>query len=197
MISLIKFCQVRDLSQLHLKQPFNPESSISVNASFGNDEDDLVMIALSSNFIWIICVSQRSLISRAQFSFRCVFRRGIHGYGLFTVVTSSGTPRGFQSQGGQNCKIRPFVSVIEASRRGRKQWNLGELNLESCCPLCSSLSVALDLFHVFLEGIPDCLLLFKSPLIKARIRWPAMLPQHFAENHLLPNILSCEGFHFK
>ena len=32
---------------------------------------------------------------------------------------------------GQNCKMRPLVSVIKASRRGRKQGNLGELNLEA------------------------------------------------------------------
>ena len=36
----------------------------------------------------------------------------------------------FEAQG-QNCKTRPLVSVIEVSRRGGKQGNLEELNLEA------------------------------------------------------------------
>ena len=39
----------------------------------------------------------------------------------------------FKAQG-QNC--RPLVSVIKASRRGRKQGNLGELNLEALLEPC-------------------------------------------------------------
>ena len=35
----------------------------------------------------------------------------------------------FQANG-ENCRMRPLVSVIEASRKGKKQGNLGELNLE-------------------------------------------------------------------
>ena len=37
---------------------------------------------------------------------------------------------------GQNCKMSPLVSVIESSRRGRKQGNLGELNLEALLEPC-------------------------------------------------------------
>ena len=36
----------------------------------------------------------------------------------------------------QNCKMRPSVSMIEASRRGRKQRNLGKLNLEAFLEPC-------------------------------------------------------------
>ena len=37
---------------------------------------------------------------------------------------------------GQNFKIRPLVSVIKASRRGQKQGNLGEQNLEALLEPC-------------------------------------------------------------
>ena len=47
----------------------------------------------------------------------------------------AGQPRRFRGPGA-NCKMRPLVSVIEASRRGRKQGNLGELNLEVLLEPC-------------------------------------------------------------
>ena len=36
----------------------------------------------------------------------------------------------------QNCKMRPLVSVIEVSRRGRKQGDLGEMNLDALLEPC-------------------------------------------------------------
>ena len=41
----------------------------------------------------------------------------------------------FESQG-QNCKKKPLVSVIEASRRGRTKGNLGKLNLQALLEPC-------------------------------------------------------------
>ena len=36
----------------------------------------------------------------------------------------------FEAQG-QNCRMKPLVTVIESSRSGRKQGNLGELDLDA------------------------------------------------------------------
>ena len=40
---------------------------------------------------------------------------------------------------GQNCKIMPLLSEIGASRKDRKQGNLGELNLEALLEPCGLL----------------------------------------------------------
>ena len=51
------------------------------------------------------------------------------------TILAQGHREVFEAQG-QNFKIRPHMSLIEASRRGKKQWNLGELNLEAFFEPC-------------------------------------------------------------
>ena len=69
----------------------------------------------------------------------CPFRLTFLYWGKGVIpVLQAGPPRGFQGPGA-NGKIRPIVSVIEASRRGRKQGNLGELNLEALLEPCALL----------------------------------------------------------
>ena len=52
------------------------------------------------------------------------------------TLCSKGRREVFEAQG-QNCKMRPLVSVIEQKgTRGRKQGNLWELNLEAFLEPC-------------------------------------------------------------
>ena len=58
---------------------------------------------------------------------------------LFAIgLCKQGCRQVFELQG-QNCNMRPLASVIEARRRGRKQGNLEELNLEAPLEPCGLL----------------------------------------------------------
>ena len=94
----------------------------------------------------------------------------------------------------QNCKMRPLVSVITASRRGRKQENLGEQNLffvvmENISPYTyGSISVRLSYcttLQILLIGVWSlwlhCLKLQKllNRLVRTVMFCPYSLPIYF------------------
>ena len=68
-----------------------------------------------------------------------MLRNGIHAFSTNRDVhrpDAQGRREVFEAQG-QNCKTRPLVSAIEhKGRRGRKQGNLWELNLEAFLEPC-------------------------------------------------------------
>ena len=59
---------------------------------------------------------------------------------------------------GQHCKMRPHVFVIAANRKGRKQGNLGELNLEALFERCRLLLLG-DSWNTSIEAINKILIL--------------------------------------
>ena len=61
-----------------------------------------------------------------------------------SVVIQQGHREVFGAQG-QNGRMRPHVTVIQASRRGKKQGNLAELNLEARLEPCRLLLLGVSL----------------------------------------------------
>ena len=56
-------------------------------------------------------------------------------YIVISIVFRQGRREVFEAKG-QYCKMRPLESVIEVSRRGRQQGNLGELHLKEPLEPC-------------------------------------------------------------